>query len=368
MARITHGIGWLVLVFMTVITVENPCATVEAQNLVFSDDITMDFTTGNIDVSSFLTQDFLKLPLAGNCGLAAKFVIPHVVDTPSSKGTFRVTFEYLTSLCTAEYNKEVNSCSTLNLAFAACTGLALDQRISHRPWGYCTNTNYRVSYMWVPKATTSNAAAAPSPMASPNMTTTSLDRGNLLQSPVCLAKGKGAASKNSTNPAALATMRKDIPYLNRMAAKGAMVRASAATGSDCDWRFSNLVPVVWDGIQNVLAVGQSLQSSDSKYMFIMQKDCNLVLYKKASDGSIEWQGKWATFSQYNDPFSYNCSMELQANGNLVVRDPQGNPRWQSGGTTSNLYSVSLTILTCGNVIVLDMTTGQIVWATHTGHS
>lgn len=370
-------VSWLVLVFMTAIMVENPHPTVEAQQLAFSDDVTMDFATGGIDVSNIITQDFMKLPLAGNCGLAAKFVIPHVIDTSTSKGTLRTTFEYLTSQCTAEYNKETNSCSTLNLAFAACTGLALDQRISHRPWGSCTNSNFRVSYLWVPKATT-NATPKPTPTIAPmttmatrpSMTTTSLSSssGNLLQSPVCWARGLGVASKNLTNPEALAAMPKDIPYLNRMAAKGAVMRASAVTGASCDWRFSNLVPVAWDGIQNVLSVGQSLHSADSRYMFIMQQDCNLVLYKKAADGSIDWQGKWATFTQYNDPFKYNCSMELQANGNLVVRDPQGNPRWETGATTSNLYSVSLAILSCGNVIVLDMTSGQIIWATHTGHS
>lgn len=309
MAENTHIIEGLVLTFVTAILVEY----VRGQNLVFSQDITMDFSTGNLDVSTLLTQDFLKLPLAGYCPLAAKFVIPHVVDTPTSKGTFRTTFEYLTSQCTAEFNKEYNDCSTLNLAFAECTGLALDQRVSHRPWGYCTNQNFRVSYLWVPKSDNSTTPAV--------VATTKSINGNLLQSKLCLARGVGVPSTNATNPAMLATLRKDIPYLNRMA----MVRTSADAKSNCDWSFSNLIPVAWDGIQNVLSVGKSLQSADAKYMFIMQKDCNLVLYRKASDGSIEWQGKWATFSQYNDPFDYNCSMELQPNGNLVVRDPRGIP-------------------------------------------
>lgn len=348
--------------------VENPCTKVEAEHLVFSDDITMDFVTGSIDVPGLLKQDFLKLPVAGNCGLAAKYVMPHVFNTSTTKGTLRNTFEYLTSQCTAEYNKEINSCALLDLGFSACSSFPLDQRTSHRPWGYCFNANFRVSYLWIPKAATMNTTITPtSTMAS----TTSLKSScnTLLQNPAtCLPDDLGAASRNSLDPAALATIHKDIPYLNRMAAKAAVIRASAATGTNCDWRFSNLVPVAWDGIQNVLAVGQSLQSSDSKFMFIMQQDCNLVLYKKAADGSIEWQGKWATFSQYNDPFQYNCSMELQANGNLVVRDPVGKPRWESGSTTSNLYSCALAILSCGNVIVLDMTSGAILWATHTGRS
>jgi hypothetical protein len=131
----------------------------------------------------------------------------------------------------------------------------------------------------------------------------------------------------------------------------------------CDWRFSNLVPVAWDGVQNVLAVGERLQSPDLRYALVMQGDCNLVLYEKGADGKYEFNAKWAAYSQFNDPFLHNCSAVLQPNGNLVVMDPGGRPRWASNGTSSSWYTSALAVLRNGTVAVYEMNSGAVLWST-----
>lgn len=104
MARIFHVLG---LVLGALIL------NLEAYEVVFSDDVTTDFTNGSIDVSGFVRQDWLYLPLVGFCGLAGKFTTPHHIDTSMARGTLYTTFEYLTLDCTAEYRRDINSCAVL---------------------------------------------------------------------------------------------------------------------------------------------------------------------------------------------------------------------------------------------------------------
>ena len=317
------------------LNLENPGPTkVGAYETVFSDDVTTDFAKGSIDVAGIIREDWLKLPVIGSCGLASKFTTPHKYDTAIVQGTFYTTFEYLTQDCTAESRRDNNSCALLTAAFAVCMAFPLDRRTCNHSWGYCSNFNFRVSYMWVTNAT--------------NATITT-------PKPLNLPMRFGAS-----DPAALATINKDVQSLRDASLRDA---TGGRLDTKCDWRFSNLVPVAWDGIQNVLTVGQRLQTPDLTYSLIMQQDCNLVLYKKGVDGKYEFNAKWATYSHFNDPFPHNCSTELQPNGNLVVKDPAGNPRWASNGTSSTLYTSALAVLRNGSVAVYEMNSGAVLWST-----
>lgn len=379
MARIPHAIGRLVLLYMAaLLVVDNPCPMthVEAYEVRFGNETLTDLAKGGIDVASLITEDWLFLPLGSSCGLGAKYITPHFFNTSTTRGRLHTTFEFLTTECTAEYKHDINTCAVLSADFAACMSFPFDSRTSHSPWGYCSNQNFRVSYLWVPDAVSNvTTTTSPTPMASWKMTTQLRSLQSNLQisssTPPTLpsvCSSYGQRNKTSTDPVTLANMYKDVVTLSRVAKARIGAEAAATNGKSCDWRNSNLIPVAYDGVQNVLKAGQSLHSSDGLYMLTMQYDCNLVLYKSRTDGTIEWNGKWATFSQFNDPFQRECSLELQPDGNLVVRDPSGNPRWSSGSTTPALYSTALAVISCGNVIVLDMTSGAIIWATHTGHA
>lgn len=333
MARLIHVLG-LVLAYMGAIllNLENPSTTADAYEIVFSDDTTTDFAKGGIDVPTLIRQDWLMLPLLGSCGLASKFSTPHKFDTSTIQGTFYTTFEYLTQDCTAEYKRDNNTCALLTAAFAVCIGFPSDKRTSNHTWGYCSNFNFRVSYLWV-----ANVIA---PML-----------------PKCVhfpvrphSSHSGLERPGTSDPGALATFHEDS------------IASGGRLDTGCNWRFSNLVPVAWDGIQNVLTVGQSLQSPDSTYSFTMQMDCNLVLYKKGADGKYEFNAKWATYSHYNDPFFHNCTTELQPNGNLVVKDPWGLTRWASNGTSSSWYTSALAVLSNGTVAVYEMNSGAVLWS------
>ncbi|KAG0597707.1 hypothetical protein M758_12G015500 [Ceratodon purpureus] len=341
-----HVTGLLLLHVGAIIllNVENPCTKVEAYEIVFSTDLTTDFAKGSIDVPSLIRQDWLTLPLIGFCGLASKFSTAHKFDTSTIRGTFYTTFEYLTQDCTAEYKRDNNTCALLTAAFAVCLGFPLDRRTCNHPWGYCSNFNFRLSYMWVP-----------------NVTLPGLPKLSNLPAHQLQSSTSELARSGNSDPAALATIHQDIESLRE-----ASVRASATGGrldTGCDWRYSSLVPVAWDGVQNVLTVGQSLQSPDSTYNFIMQQDCNLVLYKKGADGKYEFNARWASYSHFNDPFFHNCSTVLQPNGNLVVLDPWGFPRWSSNSTTPSWYTSALAVLRNGSVAVYEMNSGTVLWST-----
>jgi hypothetical protein len=352
------AVGRLVLLSMAVLLLVVKDVPVGAYEMVFSNETITDLTAGGIDVGSLITGDWLSLPLGGSCGLAAKYITLHVYNTSTTRVTLHTTFEYLTQECTAEYRHDINTCALLNSDFAVCLGFPLDSRISHSPWGYCSNQYSRVSYLWIP-ATTSNYSIATTNMAKSSQLRVSSSLAPPAPS-VCWSHGR--ANETSTDPAVLAKIDKDVATLSK-------VESRAAIGAQsCDWRHSNIIPVAWDGVQNVLVAGESLLSPDGTYALSMQFDCNLVVYKKRADGSTEWNAKWASFSHFMDPFQHACYLELQPSGNLVVRDPEGAPRWSSNSTAPGLYSTALSVISCGNVIVLDMTSGAVIWATHTGHT
>ncbi|XP_068645137.1 mannose-specific lectin-like [Aristolochia californica] len=98
-----------------------------------------------------------------------------------------------------------------------------------------------------------------------------------------------------------------------------------------------------------LSAGQYLSYGEA-YGFIMQEDCNLVLY------------------EYNTPIwasntgglGRNCYCTLQADGNLVVYTPQGAPIWASN-TGRNSGHYVLVLQKDRNVVIY----GGAIWATGT---
>ena len=227
------AVGRLVLLSMAVLLLVVKDVQVGAYEMVFSNETITDLTAGGIDVGSLITGDWLSLPLGGSCGLAAKYITPHVYNTSTTRGTLHTTFEYLTQECTAEYRHDINTCALLNSDFAVCLGFPLDSRTSHSPWGYCSNQYSRVSYLWIP-ATTSNYSIATTNMAKSSQLRVSSSLAPPAPS-VCWSHGQ--ANEASTDPAVLAKIDKDVATLSK-------VETRAVTGAQsCDWRHSNIIPV-----------------------------------------------------------------------------------------------------------------------------
>ncbi|XP_074565306.1 mannose-specific lectin-like [Curcuma longa] len=89
---------------------------------------------------------------------------------------------------------------------------------------------------------------------------------------------------------------------------------------------SSMADNVLDG-GGTLYTGQSLTQGD--YTFIMQSDCNLVLYDK---GRAVWASK--TNGQ-----GRNCVLRMQTDGNLVVYDGSNRPVWASNTGGSRGYYI-----------------------------
>lgn len=365
MAKALYALG-LVLAYLGAVLLESPGATVDAFEVVFSDEI-VDLKIG---ASGMLRDDWPKMLLGAPCALAAKVSTPHVIETPI-RGTFYTTFEYLTSDCTAEYKRDNGTCIGVTNGIGVCANFYLDIRTNQRPWGYCSNFNFRYSYMWAPNVTTMTIMPPQGTLVpSPGSPIGSQRASSLDWDTSATCSGFGCNGTTSRIDTGIALIRKDTLTLSRLVVREATLETYAILGgrneTACNWRFSNLVPVAWDGTQNVLASGQALQSSDTEYALVMQYDCNLVLYKKGTDGRYVWNGKWAAFSQFNDPFKHNCTLELQPNGNLVVRDGLGGQRWTSNRTASTLYTSALSVLRSGKVGVYEMVTGAVVWEVISG--
>ena len=64
--------------------------------------------------------------------------------------------------------------------------------------------------------------------------------------------------------------------------------ARRRTNTRCNRKYSQIIPVAWDKMHNTPPRGQHMASMDSTYVFAMQNDCNLVLFKKGSEGRYEW--------------------------------------------------------------------------------
>ncbi len=83
----------------------------------------------------------------------------------------------------------------------------------------------------------------------------------------------------------------------------------------------------------------------------MQTDGNLVLYQS---GTARWNSGTGHF-----PGSH---LILQSDGNLVIYDTTGRPRWDTR-TSSNGSATRLAVQTDGNVVLYSGTAA--IWNTHT---
>ncbi|OVA04945.1 Bulb-type lectin domain [Macleaya cordata] len=97
-----------------------------------------------------------------------------------------------------------------------------------------------------------------------------------------------------------------------------------------------------------LSSGQYLYNEP--YKFIMQSDCNLVLYK---NGAARWNS--GTNGRGAD-----CYVVLQNDGNLVILSGQGGVIWASQ-SNRGLNTYRLVLQTDGNVVIY----GGAIWATGT---
>jgi WD40 repeat protein len=102
-----------------------------------------------------------------------------------------------------------------------------------------------------------------------------------------------------------------------------------------------------------LQPGQSIQSADGRFNFIMQGDGNLVLYGPGS------QALWASNTN-NHPDIFDCIM--QPDGNLVLYCGKNNALWSSG--TAGKNGSRLIVQNDGNVVLYNPA-NQAVWATNT---
>ncbi|XP_031502961.1 mannose-specific lectin-like [Nymphaea colorata] len=101
-----------------------------------------------------------------------------------------------------------------------------------------------------------------------------------------------------------------------------------------------------------LNAGQFLENGP--YRFIMQADCNLVLYINRT------RPLW---SSGTDKKGTNCRATLQNNGNLVVLAGNNDVLWTSG-TPRGPNNYRLIVQTDGNVVIY----GAALWATNTVQS
>lgn len=376
MARGVHLV--MSLIFCLLVGIQSSeHSSVQALSIIFGPNTT-DLIKAGIDVPTIIRKDWAMLPMTGNCGLASKFGQKHKYNVSAVKGTLHTSFEYLTGDCTAEIHRDDNLCSTLNAAFAVCVEFPLDPRCNTKSWGYCTNFNFRVAYLWVPIEGFTNGLG-PTSLSSlsnvtserPTQTATDISKTRPLSPSATTRSDLQSKLDIQSNPEALSRIHKDYDTLNpitnctdsRSRYKSLGFGGRLDTG--CNWKFSNLFPVAYDGLQNTLVAGNFIASGDTQFAFAMQTDCNLVLYRKRFDGRYDWNALWATFTNYTDPFNHNCSLELQPTGNLVVRDTLGNHRWASNKVTTSLYSSALIVQLDGNVVVTEMISGNTIWATNT---
>jgi hypothetical protein len=130
------------------------------------------------------------------------------------------------------------------------------------------------------------------------------------------------------------------------------------TGSTLDWSTNNRGVNTNNDVGSqissgtTLNAGDYLSSSDGVFFLEMQSDGNLVL--RGPDGSSLWAS-----NTWGHPGS---SATLQTDGNLVIRDSSGNVLW-----ASNVYgqgASTLTLQTDGNLVVYK-NGGAAVWSTGT---
>ena len=304
--------------------------------------LTPELYAAGVDVAGYINRDWNALPVSGLCNFSSRATHAYPVDAFGVKGTLYTYFDYLNFDCTAERQHETRPCQILASSFTACRDLALDVHaaLAHS-WTTCEDYNFRVGYLWV---STRN-----------NLSNAHKRHENLSQ-----------LRSTSANAEELATLYLESDHRKSNVPDAEFQPQAGGRGVlGCNWKYSNLFPVAYDGISNVLFGGQYIMAANDQYSFMMQADCNLVLYKRGPTGQYAWNGLWATMTNISDGFSHKCTLELQPDGNLVVNDDFGLPRWSSGVTTSNLYQVALTLQHDGNVVISDMQNGVTIWETNT---
>jgi hypothetical protein len=105
--------------------------------------------------------------------------------------------------------------------------------------------------------------------------------------------------------------------------------------------------------EEVLYPDQYITSANGRYTFVYQGDCNLVLYKA---NRPLWDSKT------NGRPAGVCMM--QADGNLVIYDPNGNALWHSGTGSQQNSGSGLYVQDDGNVVIY-RPDNTVVWSTDT---
>lgn len=286
--------------------------------------MTTELYTAGVDVATYIKNDWNSLPMSGVCSFSMRYSHAYLVNAFGVRGTLYTYFDQLTFDCTSELYKESRPCVNFASAFTACRDLTSESShstLSHT-WTTCEDFNFRVGYLWV--------SARVAPLQIQNPTSSS-------------AAAKPLTGHANADELAELFLKHNI-FSKPSTTKDGGGRVHTAVGEQpgilaCNWKYSNLFPVAYDGVSNVLLAGQYLMSANDQYSFSMQSDCNLVLYTRGLDGQYAWNGLWATMSNISDGFEHKCMLEMQPNGNLVVKDDFGLPRWTSGADTTNVYQV-----------------------------
>nr|1KJ1_A Chain A, lectin I [Allium sativum]1KJ1_P Chain P, lectin I [Allium sativum] len=107
--------------------------------------------------------------------------------------------------------------------------------------------------------------------------------------------------------------------------------------------------------RNLLTNGEGLYAGQSldvePYHFIMQEDCNLVLYDHSTS---VWASNTGILGKKG------CKAVLQSDGNFVVYDAEGRSLWASHSVRGNGNYV-LVLQEDGNVVIY----GSDIWSTGT---
>jgi len=122
-----------------------------------------------------------------------------------------------------------------------------------------------------------------------------------------------------------------------------------------EWILEDLPMALGDDMQpnEVLYHGHSISSANGQYTLVYQVDGNLVLYQES-----DWVPLW--YSNTGKTWPGVCVM--QADGNLVIYDPNAHPVWSTG--TAQHPGSRLVVQNDGNVVIYRPDNTPI-WATNT---
>lgn len=105
-----------------------------------------------------------------------------------------------------------------------------------------------------------------------------------------------------------------------------------------------------------LTPGQSLSSANGCYIFVLQTDGNLVLYKTRPQQKALWSSKTGGLAVSHAP--------MQLDGNLVIYALNGKALWSSG--THDRDGSHLALQNDGNLVIYTPA-NRAVWSTKTGN-